>query len=174
MNKAGKHRGRAAPLLSLICPESKVTASGRFPACNPAPPWSHSLLLHPPIDIADKWIRDLLPNCPPCSHSHHVGQKPQTWRWKCLKWAYERGSVRGSPMGHIKVSSLSDFHMANPGRAAPECTGSRQRQRRRKMLSCRKDLGSLFFVHQSSKNLQRMEKRLKQEQQQQPKTISIS
>lgn len=64
MNKAGKHRGRAAPLLSLICPESKVTAGGRSPACNPAPPWSHSLLLHPPMDIADKWIRDLLPQLP--------------------------------------------------------------------------------------------------------------
>lgn len=78
-------------------------------------------------------------------------------------------------MGHIKVSYLSDFHMANPVRTAPEYKGSRKRQRSVKMLSSRKDLGSLFFfIHQSSKNLQRMKKRLKQEQQQQPKTITVS
>lgn len=31
-------------------------------------------------------------------------------------------------MGHIKVSYLSDFHIANPARAAPEYKGSKDKE----------------------------------------------
>lgn len=83
MNKTVKHRERRTPCLSSALSTRWLWAAGLL--CVTQLPHGHTPC-YPTLlwTSLTSGLRDLLPNCP-STHSHHVGQRPQTWCWKCLK-----------------------------------------------------------------------------------------